>query len=617
MTKEEIFSNVLSLFKNEKTAKARGKDVEYYPGYTIAKEWRDRILIHSESNGFPEHLFKYRSPNMEKKEFEYIKNNFKRVTLPVFTDYLSTIGRATIDSNWSITYQEDDADIKEAGLTLEEYIDEIELEEYWKEIIPSIKTKDANGIIAIKSNFEYLLDEAGQPIYDDEGEIVFDDTKLPSPYPFYYSCDKVLAHVRDRHTLVLTDEHSEVVYGNRKEKSGYVFEYYDQYEIWRIVQVGNKIDWQFEWQLLDRHNWGRVPVMQLLGIPNIMENRIVYQSPFLFATDILDLVLLNSSNLQVSINSCVYPYRVMVGYPCDFENDNGRCDDGQLRELGSGNVIGGCPACGGSGLKDRMSPSGTLLLNPKDPKTGESTMGAGQNHLYYVSPETTTLEFLENKIAQDENKARRIIFLQNSNSNVRGTEGDTALGKAIDEKNKYSFIKGVSQQLFDILEFMIDAIGWQRYGDKYKEPSIVEPVTFDFKTAESYMIELSEAIKNGLPPYVIHLIIYKFVQTYFYSDSQGEQAFKLILATDRIVTLSQEAINTGLSNGTIEKWESILHDSCITFINELLQENPEFFMQEMAMQQEQLESKARLRAEQIAKSEADNTGNLIANIANA
>ena len=91
----------------------------------------------------------------------------------------------------------------------------------------------------------------------------------------------------------------------------------------------------------------------------------------------------------------------------------------------------------------------------------------------------------------------------------------------------------------------------------------------------------------------------------------------MILATDRIVTLSQETINTGLSNGTIEKWESILHDSCITFINELLQDNPDFFTQEMAMQQEQLESKARLRAEQIAKTEADTTGNLISNIANA
>ena len=617
MNKEEIFGIILPLFKNEKQSKARGKDVDYYPGYCIAKEWKERILVHSESLGFPENLFRHRSPNMDRKEFEYIKNNFKRVTLPVFTDYLSTIGRATIDSNWSITYQEDDADIKESGLTLQEYLDDIELENYWKEIIPSLKTKDANGIIAIKSNFSYLLDDSGQPILDDEGEIVFDDTQLPSPYPFFYGCEKVLAHVRDQYTLVLTDEKSEVIYGNRKEKAGHVFEYYDRNEIWRIVQVGNKIDWQFEWQLLDRHNWGRVPVMQMLGIPNIIENRVIYQSPFLFATDILDLVLLNSSNLQVSINSCVYPYRVMVGYPCDFENDTGRCDDGQLRELGSGNVIGGCPACGGSGLKDRMSPSGTLLLNPKDPKTGENTMGAGQNHLYYVSPETTTLEFLENKIAQDENKARRIIFLQNSNSNVKGTEGDTALGKVIDEKNKYSFIKGVSEQLFEILEFMIDAIGWQRYGDKYKRPHIVEPVTFDFKTSESYMLELSEAIKNGLPPYVIHLIIYKFVQTYFYSDEKGEQAFKLILATDRIVTLSQEAINTGLSNGTIEKWESILHDSCITFINELLQDNPDFFTQEMAMQQEQLESKARLRAEQIAKTEADTTGNLISNIANA
>ena len=40
-------------------------------------------------------------------------------------------------------------------------------------------------------------------------------------------------------------------------------------------------------------------------------------------------------------------------------------------------------------------------------------------------------------------------------------------------------------------------------------------------------------------------------------------------------------------------------------------------MQELIIQQEQLESKARLRSEQIIKSQADVTGNLIDNIANA
>lgn len=614
MNIQEKFNHVISIFKKRHERNNKEKP-EYYPGYEIACEWRERIMVHSEATGFPAKLFLHRSPNMTEKEFHYVKENFKRVTLPIFMDYLSVISRATIDSNWTIQFSQEDSKFS-GDLSLEKYLEDIKLEGFWKLVVPSIMSKDANGVICIKPMYEFERDNEGNYLANENGEYILDETQLPEPKPIYYSCDRVMAYEPDELAIILTDEKSEVIFGNRKVMEGLVFEIYTDDSIMRVSQYGNKIDYLFKWEYITRHELDFFPVKILGGVPNILENnnRIIYQSPFLFSTDILDLVLLNSSNLQVSINSCVYPYRVMVGYPCEFENEHGKCDGGILRSLkGDGGLMGDCPSCHGSGLKDRVSPSGVLLLNPKE-RGEDGEAGGSKNHLYYVSPETHTLEFLEEKIAKDESRARSILHLQTSNSSVKGQENMTATGMAIDVKSMYSFIKNISDQLFGIYSFMIDGIGLFRYGAEYVQPTIVPPVIFDFKTEDDYMTELSNAIKNGLPPYIIHTIVYKFINTYFYSDKTTADVFKLIMFADRLVVKSEGEIQMGLNNGTIERWESVLHDSAIYFVQELMTENPKFFEQELEPQQEQLIDKAKTRADQIKQVGADDTQNIIKNI---
>jgi len=102
----------------------------FYPSYPVITDYAERIAIHAEVGKFPDRLFLERSPNQEEKEFQYVKKNYKQVTLPVFVDYISTITRPFHDANWNIDYVEDVDKFKE--FPFQEYVDkQIKNYGYW------------------------------------------------------------------------------------------------------------------------------------------------------------------------------------------------------------------------------------------------------------------------------------------------------------------------------------------------------------------------------------------------------------------------------------------------------------------------------------------------------
>jgi hypothetical protein len=108
-----------------------------------------------------------------------------------------------------------------------------------------------------------------------------------------------------------------------------------------------------------------------------------------------------------------------------------------------------------------------------------------------------------------------------------------------------------------------------------------------------YMAQINEAIISKQPPFVIQSIIYKYLQTLFYPDVQGQKVFNLISQTDRLLTMTLDEINMKLAKGIVDKWEVVLHDSAINFVNALMMENENFFEQDFQVQMEQLIAKAK------------------------
>lgn len=601
MTEEEIFITALDSARksNEKIMKFNHEKGDYDFGLhslykDTVKMMRD-IRNHAVKGIFPRELYEHRSPNQSEKEAIYIEKNHKQITLPTFLEYVNTICRPFGDGNWNIKYSEKEPDkFATAGTTFKEYVEtEIptygSLEFFIKSIIPATKTIDANGFITVRpKSIEYVTDESG--------ELVVDSVALYEPTMFYFDSTSVINYEDNEWYLFLSPEKSIVKNYNKEVREGTVFELYTEEGIYKIKQYGLKSENLFTLELFFEVT--ELPVKQLLGIPTIKGEQILWNSPFLYAVDILDVVDINYNWKQASINSCVFPVKVMYGSPCEFRDSEGyACNDGHI--INGEGIKRDCPSCSGIGLKSRVSAIGTLLLNPVTKfDTGE--INSTQDPLRYISPEVHTLEFLAKQIESDEMKARAILHLRNKNSSSR-TVGDVTATEIFDDsKSMTAFVKPISDQIFDIYDFCLEQIGIQRYGEEFEKPVLTYPKSFDFKTPEDYLKDLSEAINNNLNPAIVEMIILQYVNSYYSDSPTITKVFTLIANADRLFGIAMAEINLQLTKGTVSKWQSILHTSILIFITDAEREDNDFLNKPLQVQIDTVVTRAKKEESEIS-----------------
>lgn len=597
MTEEEIISFALqkSIDANEILLKKKSDEIGQHDLYKESVKMAEHISYHAVKGKFPTELFKHRSPNQTEKEAKYIEDNYKQHTLPVFIDYISTITRPFGDGNWSIAYKEDKEVYKSTENTFQSYVENElpiygSLENFVKFILPSIKSIDANGFITVRpKDIDYIPNE--------EGELVVDGESLYKPTIFYFKSKDVVCYEHNKYYLFLSKEKSVVTFGGKKQQTGSVFELYTKEAVYFIKQFGVKIDNTFEVAEYYRHELGQIPAHQLMGVPNIKGDEILWQSPYLYAVDLLDIVATNANWLQASINKCVYPHVVMFGNICEFKDSDGnQCQGGYLYPEGKKTT---CSNCNGQGLTSRLSPLGTLLLAPTTKfEPGEEK--SLQDPLRFISPEVHTLEFIEKKVENDTLKARSILHLRNKNSSTVTIGDKTATEVFDDAKATSSFVMPISNQIFTLYEWTSTMIGLQRYGEDFEAPEFSYPKTCDFKSPEDYLVDIGNAIKNNLPPSFIQTILMQYINSYYGDNTKANSIFKLVIQADRLFGLSQDEINMKMAKGTVAKWEDILHTSVLNFINDLIMEDEKFTEKSIEEQIELLHKIAQTKADDIS-----------------
>jgi len=576
---------------------------EYYPGYGMSIELSNANKVHIEKGYFPARLFAYKSPHETAEELLYIKNNYKQTTLVIGLDYINTVTRAFNDGNFQIIISPEKDEFVKADLTLKKYIETGidtfgSLLNYMKMFFITIKAVDANGVIAIKNYFNYDIDE--------NGDKTISSTELNQPQPLYYETCRVVAFEEEQYCLIdLTEDY----YSDKNEKKPkkkdtqqrYYYELYDRNAVYNITyNVSTEI---IDIEIYDQHNWDQLPVQKIKGIPRQYDGEIIWQSQFTFATDILDLVLLDESTINLSKKKCAYPTRVYTGRPCDFqftdvEGNVCKCNEGQIYNTATQSLIG-CSKCGGTGLLDRFSPLHDFVLNPDSKFADNSKQGFS-----YVAPDPAILKYLRDEISINEEKAKKILHLQTSNSIIKGAENLTATGMTLDEKAMTSFIKPISDQIFDMMQFIIEAIAWLRYNVSENVVTIIRPKTFDAKSEYDYINEISQAIKDGLPTVMVQEIIVRYLKSHYYTDNNIAKAFELFVKTDLLLGMTNDNIVMDLNKGIIAPFQKVIHDSGITLITKLAEEYPkktdslgvvtDFFSQEFTVQQKALIDAAKL-----------------------
>ena len=539
---------------------------EYWPGYNYAAKMYDSILPHTRPDIYPAHLLSVRAPNQTDAQAEYIRANYKPTTLSVFEDFKATISRAFADQNWSIRYSPELEPIF-GDDTFQRYVNsEIEkfgsLEMFVKTMLPTLKLIDPNGIIAIEpQDVDTIENEEGEEVISNE---------LIRPMPEYYSCKSIVGQDFGEYYMVITDDKSEVKNGSKSEKSGLVLEIYDTMNIWKVYQIGKRSDFTFsEPELYFAHNLGYVPAQKLQGMPQLINGEIAFQSPFITAVPLLDQVILDESYLQISKATSAFPFMVALGEICEFTDREGnKCQDGQIFDPINGGYRT-CSSCNGSGVKSRFSPTGMLLIKPKTALSDGDSALSGE-YLKFVSPPMDTLNFLRVEIEQQMAKARRILHLPSSDETGTIGEASTATGSLNKLRALYAFIKPISDQLFNLYEFCLVTMGRMRYGEQFGGVNLVYPTSFDISTPSDYLAVISEGVKAGVPPSITFSNVYNYIKAIHYTDEETSAVYDLILNADELLLMNSADIALRVANGTIEKYQDVIHHSAPQLIMELI-----------------------------------------------
>lgn len=599
---QTILKNFIEVYKSRVNYKEGGsqKPKEYWNGYQYSVDQYEAIEPHAVGSVYPEKIFRERAPNQDKKQADYIKANYKPITLPVFQDTVNTVSRAFTEQNWSLKILAEKSDAFDAEERFDKYVENgipvyQSFKNWAKSMLPTLKLKDPNGIIAIRPlTLDYLRNEANEIVVDQGGRPVLSN-ELLKPVPIYYSCRHIVGQDLGNWYLVKTDEKSNVKVGNKIVQDGLVLDLYDSRFVYRIEQTGDKDKLKFaDPYVLYEHNLGYVPCIKLMGIPLLFDETLVYNSPFATAVGLLDLVLLDQSYLQISKATSAFPFMVSIGEPCTFEQGENRCSDGLIWN-GEKNTV--CPACNGAGIRSRFSPTGQLLVRPKT-SISDGDTGLTGKYLEFVSPSMETLEFLRREINFQTDKARQILHLNTSDQAVNVGEAKTATESISRNRATHAFIQPISDQIYTIIAFCLKTMGEIRYGEAFGGFELNAPTTFDINTPADYLSIITEGVTAGVPPHVTYQNLYNYAYSINKSNSEVVKMLDLIFAADKILTLSSADIMARLANGTIEKYQDVLHTSAPQLIQMLVgtwtptELYPTFFDQPIELQVAQLEEAA-------------------------
>lgn len=566
--------------KVEPKSEAGAKLPEFWPGYNEAIEQKRRLALHIERGADPSDLLRTKAPNQSPEEFKFARDNFRQTTLPLFSDYLNTVGRALSDDNWSMEFNGEATNAPDHPRTYFDRLPNFGSVRAWvRDYLLKVKTLDPMGLVIV------LPTELDTVPGEEPGTFIVRPGSEVRPLPHYYPVESVWHYEAQRLAIVQTTERSVVEFNGKPSPTGIVLLVIDEANAWKATQVGKAVDLQFALvPYLAPHLAGSMPATQLKGTPTVKaDGRIVWESPYAAAQEPLDLAAIDANNLQLIKLGSVFPHKVMLGEDCDFvdQQHEAQCVRGRITWIedlengGSRTHETTCPKCKGTGMVGRMGPLGQLLVRPPQRGQDGETVALGEA-LYFVSPDTATLDFLRKEVEANTNQARRILHLESERGLMAGGDAATATEKGLDAKATIAFVRPIADQVFDLLASVIDWAASERYADRWEGVAITKPTSYDLRTEADYLAELKAAAEAGIAPALLEAIQWRYIQNRYASDPGTLFALEDIAKADRLFGMGWQQLQAMQQQGTVEPWEIVLHFSALSLFDNLAREDKGF-----------------------------------------
>lgn len=529
------------------------------PIYKESIALKNEIEVHSKKGVFPYKILKTKAPNQSPDEWEYQKGLYESYTNSVWNRAKNKTKIISNDQNFSI----DNWDAEQKKYFYEDYPIYHSIQSYFFDIVRDKKIDYPNQVLLVKP-------KNIPGAYNDQGEFIPSQNEMVEPICVLIEEEHIMRYNDGEYLLVLISCNIEYLEVKTKKYDGLQFELYDKNSIIRYTQNGldKSKNPTFEIITIYEHNLGRLPAWKLQGKPiSNLDGNVLYHSPYIDAVPDLNAVIRLCSNLDMSTYRLAFPIIIALVDHCRHKNEHGQSCTG-------GNIFNGsaweqCGACEGSGKRNNHSPTGVYEIAASKGLDGDNTL-AMSPPVQFAAPPSDILKYISEQIEVKKKNSFSFMFETDQANN------QTATGKQLEKEEFHSFLIDFSNQLFNLMDLAIQAIGWYRFGDKFKKPSIRKPTSFSFRTNEDITTEIGEAIKNNLPMSYRRLLLLEANNTRFNNNPQAQQELEFIMMIDRLYGMDDLTIRAGLGQ-TLGKLDVIIHNSIATFIDNCIRDNPEFW----------------------------------------
>jgi hypothetical protein len=484
-----------------------------------------KVLRHTSPRVFPSEVLRSKAPNQSPAEWQYQCGMYKPKTVAVWNRAVNKTKVIANKQNYSIEWADEQEEQKKYFYT--DFPIYSDLVSWVFEVLAVEKINFPNRVCVVYPDVPKKAD--GTP----------DQSVPPNPIPIIIDEENVVYFQYGQKCLYLTSWEL-----GRMEFVGV-----DRENFYHYVQDGESITETVTYS----HNWGFLPAFKLGGKAEEVDGEILYTSFFADAIPTLDEAIQVGSNLMMSHFKLAYPIIIEVVDDCDHCRGSGKVWD----EAKQVNVD--CGHCNGTGTKSGLSPTSTYQVR--------ATKGMGQDNnlpltppVQFAAPNSDILRY--GKEMYDDLLDSAFDFTQKA----KKADAATATEVATNRDEWQSFLIDFSNQVFDMMDFLFESIGFMRNGKEFKKPVIRRPTEFSFKTNAEITAELKEAKLAGLPAIAISKLLGDWGNSRFNTTDLFRE-LEFMQRVDKYWHMSFEQLR--MMNGQLSAEDFALHIGYSTIIANL------------------------------------------------
>ncbi len=511
------------------------------------------------SGAFPTELILDRRPSESEIIQKYREKIFVPITKPTVYKVYNALMKIRRSNEWGIKFNETLVpSIIASEETPQEYINEHlpyygSLTNWCFNILLKQYLVDANlWVVTMPLNFDKA------------------DNEYLKPTPFIFNSESIIDYELDKWVVIKSDEIAQYGVGNNLY-DGVVYYTIDTEAITRYEQYNNRGDFKISEGYPYMHGLGYCPAHMIHSIIDIFTlKNLLCESRLTPMLPNLDEAVREYSDLQAVIVQHAYPKMWMYE-----TQDCGTCRGLGLTKSEEGLNIP-CQACGGGGKK-MSNPYDIHIVKPSqadEQPTPTPSFG-------YVTIDTAIVDIQDKRINEHQYKALGSInmqFLDMTPLNQSGT------AKEVDKDELKSFYHAVAEDLVRMLDLVARDIITYRYGGMVTPqvleelmPSIRVPEKFDTLTQDMLIGEYKAMKDAGVSADVLKQKQIDIISKEYQEEGETREILVEKLQLDPLYGLTDDTIQLGVQQGTIQQADAILHYNIGALIDKVAAANTNYF----------------------------------------